>query len=57
MAEQSELQSQDPIELQGMGSNSRSEQGGEDSDSFALRQAGKTPVLRVSPGLSIIISV
>ncbi len=57
MAEQSELQSQDPIELQGMGSNSRSSQGGEDSDSFALRQAGKTPVLRVSPGLSIILAV
>lgn len=51
MAEQSELQTQDAIELQEMGSNSRSSQGREDNDSFALRQAGKKPVLRVSPGL------
>ena len=57
MAEQSELQSEDPIELQEIGSNSRSSRGREDSDSFALRQAGKTPVLRVSPGLSITLSV
>ena len=57
MAEQSELRSRDPIELQEMGSNPRSSQGREDSDSFALRQAGKTPVLRVGPGRSIILSV
>ncbi len=51
MAQPSELRSQDPIELQENGRNSRSLQGREDSDSFALRQAGKTPVLRVSPRL------
>ena len=48
MAKLSELQPQDAIELQGNGGGSRNPQGrDEDSDSFALRQAGKTPVLRV----------
>ena len=51
MAELSELQPHDPIELQEVGGNTRSSQEKEDSDSFALRQAGKTPVLRVSPGV------
>ena len=49
MAQPSELRSEDPIELQENGRNSRSLQEREDSDSFVLRQAGKTPVLRVSP--------
>ena len=48
MAELSELQSKDHIGLQAIGSNTRTSHGREDNDSFALRQAGKTPVLRVS---------
>ena len=51
MAKLLELQSQDPIELQETGENPGRPEGREDSDSFALRQAGKKPVLRVSPGL------
>ena len=51
MAELSELQPHDPIELREVGGDTRSSQEKEDSDSFALRQAGKTPVLRVSPGV------
>lgn len=51
MAKLSELQSEDAIELQEIGGRSRSSEGKEDSDSFALRQAGKTPVLRVGPDL------
>ncbi|KAL9072687.1 MAG: hypothetical protein Q9161_003396 [Pseudevernia consocians] len=46
MAELSELQSKDPIGLHEVGSDTRTSHGREDSDSFALRQAGKTPVLR-----------
>lgn len=51
MAKLSELQSQDTIELQEIGNQSRSSERKEDGDSFALMQAGKTPVLRVSPSL------
>ena len=47
----SEVQSQDPIELRETGERPGRSDGREDSDSYALRQAGKKPVLRVSPDL------
>ena len=50
MAKLAELQSQDPVELREAAENPGSSEGREDSDSFALRQAGKKPVLRVSLG-------
>ena len=57
MAKLSELQSQDPIELRETGGSLGRSDGREDSDSFALRQAGKKPVLRVSTGLSMILLI
>lgn len=51
MAKPTELQFQVPIELQETGESPGRSGEREDSDSFALRQAGKKPVLRVSLGL------
>ena len=47
MAKASRLEPKDPIELQEDGHYSRGSQGREDSDTLALRQAGKNPVLKV----------
>ena len=55
MAKLAELQSQDPVELREAAENPGSSEGREDSDSFALRQAGKKPVLRVSLGLLLLL--
>ena len=48
MSKLSEVQSQDDVELRELGSMSRPSQDREDSDTAALRRAGKNPVLKVS---------